>query len=76
MKQRSKGGAYPHDEAALPFNIYFAWGGEQNDKFFIDAMKEGESIISKQAIAEGQFTAQSMPVKYGNYAFADEDLES
>lgn len=74
MNNRNKGGAYPRRQNLLPFNIYFSWLEESNDKFFVDAIKESASVIYKQAVAEGQFNAKSKPIKYGNYALADEDL--
>jgi hypothetical protein len=76
MNARSKGGAYPHDDYLIPLNLYFAWVGEVNDKFFIDALKESTNIIYKQAVAEGQEIADSKQIKYANYAAAAEDLST
>ncbi|KAG9119994.1 hypothetical protein FRC07_004700 [Ceratobasidium sp. 392] len=76
MNARSKGGAYPHDDYLIPLNLYFAWQGELNDKFFIDALKESTRVIYDQAVAEGQDIAGAKQIKYGNYAAAAENLES
>lgn len=76
MSARSKGGAYPHDDFLVPLNLYFAWRGELNDDFFIDALKESTRVIRDQAIVEGQDIAGVKQIKYGNYALGDEDLAS
>jgi hypothetical protein len=76
MNARSKGGAYPHDDYLVPLNLYFAWQGVTNDKFFIDGLKESTRVIFEQAVAEGQDIAGSKQIKYGNYAAAADDLAS
>ena len=76
MNQRSKGGAYPHGDYLVPLNLYFAWQGEINDKFFIEALEESTRVIREQAIAEGQDIGGNKQIKYGNYAAAAEDLTS
>lgn len=76
MNARSKGGAYPHDNYLIPLNLYFAWVGESNDKFFINALEESTAVIRNQAVAEGQDIAGTKQIKYGNYAAASENLNS
>ncbi|KAF8599903.1 FAD-binding domain-containing protein [Ceratobasidium sp. AG-I] len=76
MNARSKGGAYPHDDFLVPLNLYFAWQGEIDDIFFINALEESTRVIREQAIAEGQDIAGAKQIKYGNYAAAAEDLTS
>jgi hypothetical protein len=76
MTNRSKDAAYPHSDYLIPLNLYFAWLGESNDKFYTDAMKESTRVIRDQAIAEGQDIAGAKQIKYPNYAAASEDLSS
>ncbi|CUA77260.1 hypothetical protein RSOLAG22IIIB_12644 [Rhizoctonia solani] len=76
MNKRSKGGAYPHDNFLAPLNLYFAWSGDSNDDWYLDALKESTRVIREQAIAEGQDIAGAKQIKYGNYASATEDLSS
>ncbi|CAE7181737.1 unnamed protein product [Rhizoctonia solani] len=76
MNKRSKGGAYPHDDFLAPLNLYFAWAGDSNDAWYLDALKESTRAIREQAIAEGQDIAGAKQIKYGNYASATEDLSS
>ncbi|CAE7186855.1 unnamed protein product [Rhizoctonia solani] len=76
MTARSKGGAYPHDDFLMPLNLYFAWLGEHNDKWFLNALEESTRIIREQAIAEGQDIQGAKQIKYGNYAAAAEGLSS
>ncbi|KAG8734885.1 hypothetical protein FRC12_018302, partial [Ceratobasidium sp. 428] len=77
MNARSKGGAYPHDDYLIPLNLYFAWQGELNDSFFIEALKQSTQVIFNQAVAEGQPNiAGEKQIKYGNYASGSESLGS
>ncbi|CUA67128.1 hypothetical protein RSOLAG22IIIB_07207 [Rhizoctonia solani] len=76
MNKRSKGGAYPHDDFLAPLNLYFAWSGDSNDDWYLNALKESTRVIREQAIAEGQDIAGAKQIKYGNYASATEDLSS
>ncbi|KAG8708587.1 hypothetical protein FRC09_001151 [Ceratobasidium sp. 395] len=77
MNARSKGGAYPHDDYLIPLNLYFAWQGELNDNFFIEALKQSTQVIFNQAVAEGQpHIAGEKQIKYGNYASGSEGLGS
>ncbi|CAE6344847.1 unnamed protein product [Rhizoctonia solani] len=76
MNKRSKGGAYPHDDFLAPLNLYYAWSGDSNDNWYLDALKESTRVIRDQAIAEGQDIAGAKQIKYGNYALATEDLSS
>ncbi|QRV84352.1 FAD-binding domain protein [Ceratobasidium sp. AG-Ba] len=76
MSDRSKGGAYPHDDFLVPLNLYFAWQGSSNDEEFIDAMRESTDLIYRQAVAEGQDVAGAKQIKYPNYAASAESLQS
>jgi hypothetical protein len=70
----SKGGAYPHDPSVplLPISMFIQWEHEDLDSFFINALKEAASVITNQAISEGQTEASK--ILYPNYAIAGTPL--
>jgi hypothetical protein len=76
MTKRSKGGAYPHDNFLMPFQLYFAWQDKSADRWMINSLKQSVRVIYNQAIAEGQDIAGAKQIKYGNYAAANEALAS
>jgi FAD/FMN-containing dehydrogenase len=70
----SKGGAYPHDPSVplLPIAMFMQWEHDNLDSTFINAIREAASVISKQAISEGQTKADK--ILYPNYALSGTPL--
>ncbi|QRV98430.1 FAD-binding domain protein [Ceratobasidium sp. AG-Ba] len=75
MSQRSKGGAYPHDNFLSPFNVNWYWTDESIDTTVLQSIKQSAQAVLDAAIAEGQDVAGDKQIQYGNYQPADEDLK-
>ncbi|QRV98429.1 FAD-linked oxidoreductase [Ceratobasidium sp. AG-Ba] len=75
MGQKSKGGAYPHDNLLSPFVVSWYWVDDRSDTMVHKMVKKSAQAIMDKAIDQGQDVAGNKQIQYGNNSPADEDLK-